>query len=150
MLVTGYLDTLGDHGIVDELIVLWLPCIEDLLDHMVPVDVLSQLSHPVLQKRREKSYVMRLFDYLDDLLYRPRPVSMLAKTDRVRLDPLYYLGKLIFQAVFGYLLGQVVPKGIVHYLKEGFYSVLENDGIDALDTIFYLLLKEATPSLIFG
>ena len=49
MFVASNLYTLLDHGIIDELVELRLPCEENLLDHMVSVDVLGKLPNLFFQ-----------------------------------------------------------------------------------------------------
>jgi uncharacterized protein (UPF0332 family) len=48
MLVASYLNALSHHGIIDELVELWLPSEEYLLDNVISVDILCELSNSVL------------------------------------------------------------------------------------------------------
>ena len=49
VLVARYLLALLDHGLIDELVEFGFPSLQNLLNHMVPVNVLCQLSHSILQ-----------------------------------------------------------------------------------------------------
>ena len=49
MFVASNLYTLLDHGIIDELVELRLPCEENLLNHMVSIDVLGKLPNLFFQ-----------------------------------------------------------------------------------------------------
>jgi hypothetical protein len=48
--VAGYFYTLSYHSIIYELIVLWLPCEQNLLDNVISVDIFSQFLDFVLHE----------------------------------------------------------------------------------------------------
>jgi hypothetical protein len=49
VLVARYLLALLDHGFIDELVEFGLPSLQDLLNYMVPINILCKLPHSVLQ-----------------------------------------------------------------------------------------------------
>ena len=146
--VTGYLHALLHHGIVDELRVLFLPRLQDLLNHVVAVDVLCQRSHLVLQVTNQQLDLLRLLDYLDDLLDAPGAVGVSAEPHWVLLHSLDDLSELLLAARLGYLLRQVVAEGVVHQVHAAVNHAHEDPVPHFILLLIDLLLQEPAASLV--
>jgi uncharacterized MnhB-related membrane protein len=150
VLVASYLGALLHHSFVYELVVLWLPCEEDLLDDVVAVDVFSQLSHLSFQVLTEHLDLVRRLDDLDYLLDGPRSVGVATQVDWVVLDLLDDGCELFLSAGLSDLLSQVVAEGVVHEVHVVLNCVVEDAVHYLLVVLLYLLLQEPAPALVSG
>lgn len=82
------------HLFVNELFVRDRPAGQNLLDHMVSVDILREWVNMGGQVRAKQAGVLLFPDDFDDLLDRAGPVHVAAKLHWVVLDLLDYLDKL--------------------------------------------------------
>ena len=148
MLVAGNLSALVHHCVKDKLVVLGRPRGEEFLYDMVPIYVLSQLSDSVSVVRNEHVDVLLALGNFDDFLDRPGPMHIFAQLYWIILHLFNDLGKLVLRAAFSKLLGQVVPKWIIHQIHKGFNHAIEDLLEVALSTVFDLFLQEPASSLV--
>lgn len=150
MLVLSDVHALGHHGIEDELEVRRLPSKQDLLNHMVAVDVLSQLPHVALQIVHKQINVLLMLHNLNHLLDAASPMGVSTKADGVLANSMNDLLKLLKASILSYFLSQVVAKGIVHQFPEVFNGVLEDQFIYFSFLLIDLLLQKPAAALVFG
>lgn len=58
--------------------------------------------------------------------------------------------KLVFFAVFSYLLGEIVPERVVHNVHECINGLLEYQILNFFVTVFNFLLEQAATTLILS
>lgn len=148
VLMTRNLRILCNHSVVDELPVDWLPRLEDLLQHMVAVDILGEQPDLVFQEGAEVAHVLRQDDHLDDLLNGASTMHRLAELDRVRSNRVDHRGYLGFGTNLDQLLGEVVAEGVVHELRKVLNCAVEDGSRQLFIILADLLLEEATAALI--
>ena len=87
MFMAGYFSALLHHGIINKLIVFFFPSLKNFLDHMISIDILSQLSHFVFKESGQQLDLIWLVHNFDYFLNRPCPMSIATEVNRV----LFYL-----------------------------------------------------------
>lgn len=92
---------------------------------MITIYIFSKFFHPVFKEWRKKLYVLWFLNNLNYLLYGPRPMSMSAQPDWIRFHILYYLCQLVIITALSYLLRQIIPERIIHYLDKRVNRVLK-------------------------
>lgn len=142
------------HGCEQELILGTVPALQDLLDDVVAIDVFAHLLDPGFQVLLDQLEVLLLVDYFDDLLYRPRPVSILADLDWVLLERLDDLRQLVLRTKLCDLLDEVVAEAVDHEAPTFVDEVVE-DGVEDLTVIgviglLQILLEESAATLVLG
>ena len=68
MLMTSNLDYILLEVIVDELLILWRPCTQDLLNYMIAIDVMSQRYEVFDQIFAQLDLMLLEFEYFDYFL----------------------------------------------------------------------------------
>ena len=94
MFVASYLDTLLDHGVIEELVALVVPAVKYFLYDMIAVDVLGHLLDTGLHKCLDELEVASLSAHLQDLLDRSCAMSIFTELNWVSLHRLNDLCKL--------------------------------------------------------
>lgn len=148
VLVTCYLHTLVYHRFVNELVVLWFPGEEYLLDDVVAVDIFCQLLDFVLEETDKEFNLIGLLDGFDDFLDGSGAVSVFAETHGVFLDFLHDLSELFFPTALRDFLGQVIAERVIHQLHIVLDGVSEDYVHVLLVVLFNLLLQEPAPTLV--
>ena len=112
--MTGNLDALGFHRIIEELVLCMVPALQDLLDDVVAIDVFTHFLDSIFEVVLDQSIMLFHFDDFDEFLHRSGAMSILAELHRLLLHGFDDGSQLIFAAVIGHLLDQVVAKAVIH------------------------------------
>lgn len=73
--MSGYLDAVSSHCIVDELVVLWLEGVETLLNDMIAVEILDEGDDVAVEGRDESGNLARCREMVNESLDRASSVT---------------------------------------------------------------------------
>ena len=77
-------------------------------------------------------------------------MSVSAQPDWVRFHILYYLCQLVIITALSYLLRQIIPERIIHYLDKRVNRVLKYQRVSLTVIFLNFFLQEPTPALVFS
>ena len=153
VLVTCNFYTLVYHGIVQELIVLRWPALEDLLNDMVAIDIFTHFFDSVFEVVTQHLKVNLFRNDFNNLLNRSSSMCVFAQLYWLSTHFIDDHGELVLVTLFAQFLNQIVTETVIHkvpcvrkcvreYLVEKFLII-------GFFTLLNILLQKSTASLIF-
>ena len=149
--MTSNLDYILLEVIVDELLILWWPRAQDLLDNMIAIDVMSQ-RYEVFDQIIAQLYLMFLkFENFDYFLDWPCPMHVFAERKWVVFYGSNRSCELWAWTLFDNLLDKIISKWILHEVLEAGDRARKHNLKYFLIVVFCdQILQESTTSLVLS
>ena len=149
--MTSNLDYILLEVIVDELLILWRPCTQDLLNYMIAIDVMSQRYEVFDQIFAQLDLMLLEFEYFDYFLDWPCPMHIFAKRKWVVFNGSNCSCELWAWTLFDNLLDKIISKWILHEVFKAGDRAQEHNFEYFLIVVFCdQILQESTPSLVLS